>query len=329
MSSGSTASPPPLPPSHSPTVIALGGNAISPDGRHDTIYRQFAQTRRTAAAIADIVFDHAPVVFTHGNGPQVGSAVRRSELAAHEVYEVPLGVLVADLQGGMGYMIAQCIGNELERRGRPQRVTTIISTVEVAKDDPSFQTPTKPIGPFYESAEVDRLRGEGWDMTEIPGRGFRRVVPSPRPCRILEIDVIRRLVDAGELLVVVGGGGVPVVREADGLLSGREAVIDKDLASGLLARDLGASALLILTDVDGVRLDFGTSAERRLDHLTVDEARRHLDDGQFPPGSMGPKIEAAIAYLSASSIDDARAVITDLDHATDALAGTAGTTITR
>jgi len=314
-------------PGPAPVVVALGGNAISPAAAEDSITRQFAQTRRTAAQLADLVQSGAPLIVTHGNGPQIGAAIRRMELSAHEVYQVPLGVCVADLQGGLGYMISQCINNELIRRDHRGTVTTLVTNVLVDGADPAFERPTKPIGSFFSPDRARELIDKGWHMVEIEGRGFRRVVPSPEPEGILEIDLIRRLMAGGETIIAVGGGGIPIVRGADGTLEGREAVIDKDLASGLLAREIDAGLLVIVTAVPEVSTGFGTPGQQALPRLTVSEARGHLDAGEFPVGSMGPKIRAAVEFLEASRRADARVIISDMDHMSDAIAGRAGTSI--
>ena len=313
-----------------PIVVALGGNAISPLGEEGNITQQFRQTRQTVAGLRDLLISGAPLIITHGNGPQVGNAIRRVELSADEVYPLDLGICVADVQGGMGYMIAQCLMNALRRHGRDRIVTTIVTTVQVARDDPAFSNPSKPIGSYFELERAEQyMRQYGWAMTEISGRGFRRVVPSPRPIAIVEIDLIRKLIEAGELLVAVGGGGIPVYRDENGDLQGCEAVIDKDLASGLLASGIGAATLFIVTAVDKVCLDYGGSTERKLDQLDAAEARRHLEQGQFPTGSMGPKIRAAIDFLESSRRDDARVIICDIEHISQAMEGKAGTIITR
>lgn len=313
-----------------PIVVALGGNAISPVGQPDSIPHQFEQTRRTSRALADLIEGGAPIVITHGNGPQIGSALRRTELARAEVYEIPLGVCVADLQGGMGYMISQCLANELHRRGRPTVVSTLVTNVVVDLDDPAFANPTKPIGSVHPLEKANELRRQGWDLVELRGgRGVRRVVPSPAPMEILELDLIRRMVAEGETLIAVGGGGIPVVRLADGTLDGREAVIDKDLASSLLARGIDAAALVIATGVRKVAVGFGTDDQQDLDALTVEEARRFLDAGEFPPGSMGPKILAGIEFVEGSTRPDARVVICDLDDVARPFEPGVGTVITR
>lgn len=312
-----------------PIVVALGGNAISPVGEEGNIAQQFRQTRQTIAGLRRLLVAGAPMIITHGNGPQVGNAIRRVELSAHEVYPLDLGICVADVQGGMGYMIAQSMMNDLRRQGVDRIVTTIVTTVEVDRNDPAFSKPTKPIGSFFGREEAEQYKRQyGWEMVEIPKHGYRRVVPSPKPIAIVEIDLIRRLVEAGELLVAVGGGGIPVYRDEKGDLEGCEAVIDKDLAAGLLAGGVGAATLFIVTAVDKVCLDFGKPTERKLDHLGVADARRHLADGQFPPGSMGPKIQAAINFLQSSQRDDARVIICDIEHISQAMDGKAGTTIT-
>jgi carbamate kinase len=318
--------PPALAPD-APVVIALGGNALSPTGGRDSIDQQFEQTRGSAHLLADLVLSPAPIVITHGNGPQVGSAVRRSEIASHEVYAVPLSILVADLQGGMGYMISQCVNNAIHQRGGSVTVSTLITTVEVDAADPAFANPTKPIGSFYEPEHAAGLMAQGWQMVEIPGRGFRRVVPSPRPRAIVEAGLIRTIMGSGHTIVAVGGGGVPVVRDASGAVTARDAVIDKDLSSGLLALEIDAGQLLFATAVPRVALDFGTPQQRDLDHLSVADARRHLEAGQFPPGSMGPKIEAAVEFLEHTPRPDARVVISTLEDLGEALVGNAGTVI--
>jgi len=309
-----------------PIVVALGGNAISPE-RRDNIPQQFEQTRQTATVLAQLLAGGTPILITHGNGPQIGSAVRRSELASDEVYQVPLGVLVADLAGGMGYMIAQCVNNALLELGSDRIVSTLVTNVVVDREDPHFKKPTKPIGAFYDRERAKIMMSRGWRMVEIPNRGFRRVVPSPQPLEILEIDVIRRLLDAGEPLIVAGGGGVPVVREANGSLEGREAVIDKDLTAALLARLVGAEVLMLVTNVEQVAIDFERPTERRLTRATTGEMKQWLAEDQFPAGSMGPKIEAAIGFLEAAG-PAARVVICDVENMAAALDGQAGTTIT-
>ncbi len=309
-------------------VVALGGNAISRDGQEGNVVQQFANTRRTASRLVTLIQQGYRLIVTHGNGPQVGNVLRRVELAAHELYTLPLDVCGAHTQGGMGYMIAQCLNNELTARGIARRAVAVVTSVEVDASDPEFQRPTKPIGRYYEAARAAELQSKHrWRMVEIaPGR-YRRVVPSPRPREIIEGELLARLVRDGELLVAAGGGGVPVTRGADGECQGVEAVIDKDRTAALLARRVGADVLLIATNVPQVMLDFGTPAQRPIERMTTAEARRWLAEGQFSAGSMGPKIEAAVEFVGGDASKRARAVICDLDEITAGLAGRSGTQI--
>ena len=311
-------------------VVALGGNAISPEGGLNDISAQFAQTRETAVPLVDILADGHRLLITHGNGPQVGKILRRVELAAHEVYPIDLGLCVADSQAGMGYMICQCMTNELLRRNMEARACTIVTTVLVDAADPALRNPTKPIGSFHneENARVHRTR-DGWIMKEFPGHGFRRVVPSPRPLKIQELGQIQALFNAGELVVAGGGGGIPVIERPDGAFEGVEAVVDKDLTAALLGVGLRADVLIIVTGVDRVCLNFDTPDQTSLEYMTVSQAREHLQAGQFPPGSMGPKIEAAIQFLEESGRKDAQVVITSIGGLTDSLASRTGTRIVR
>jgi carbamate kinase len=309
-------------------VVALGGNAISRPGQEGNVPQQFENAGYTARHLAELVADGYQLVTTHGNGPQVGNVLRRVELAAPELYRLPLHICGAHTQGGMGFMIAQCLNNALHACGVERRASALVTSVEVDPNDPAFRRPTKPIGGFYGAEKAARLREEqGWEMIEVRSQGYRRVVPSPAPKAIVEIDLIRRLVDAGELLVVAGGGGIPVARSADGAWYGVEAVIDKDRTAALVGRDLDAPVLLIVTSVERVALDFGTPRQKPLDRMTASQAQHHLDAGQFPPGSMGPKIEAAIEFLRDCSAGDARVVICDIEHMAAALEGRSGTCI--
>jgi carbamate kinase len=309
-------------------VVALGGNAISKPGQVGDVPQQFENTSYTANYLAGLVEAGYQLIVTHGNGPQVGNVLRRVELAARELYRLPLHICGAHTQGGMGYMIAQCLNNCLHRRGIARRFTAIVTSVEVDRTDTGFLKPTKPIGGFYRKEKAEELqREQGWDMILVPRQGYRRVVASPPPKAIVEIDLIRRLVDAGELLVAAGGGGNPVARDEAGNWVGVEAVIDKDRTAALLGRTLDVPTLVIVTSVEKVALDYGTPEERLLDHLTTAEAQRYLATGQFPPGSMGPKIEAAIEFLRDCNRGDARVIICDIEHLADALAGRSGTHI--
>lgn len=316
-----------------PIVVALGGNAITPssDSGFDVISRQFDTTRRTVVTLVDLIQAGGRLLVTHGNGPQVGAALRRVELAAREVYPLPLDICGADTQGGMGYMIAQCFNNELRRRGIEITANTIITSVEVDPNDPEFQKPTKPIGSFYTAEQADKMQREhGWKMVRAQRNGkYRRVVPSPIPRRIIEIKLIRECIAAGDLIVAGGGGGIPIALNSEGRLVGIEGVIDKDRTSALLARQIGAATFIIATGIRKVALNFGRPNERYLDRMTIAEARSYAAQGQFPPGSMGPKIEAAIDFLTQVQDSEACVLICDLDHMMDAVNGRDGTRIVR
>ncbi len=311
-------------------VVALGGNAISKPNQEGTIAEQFVNSQHTARVLVDAVAAGYRLVVTHGNGPQVGNILRRAEIALSELYMVPLEICVADTQAGMGFMIGQCLGNEMRAREMQVDITTIVTSVLVDRHDDAFVNPTKPIGAYLTKAQADeRVRTEGWTMVEVAGGKWRRVVPSPPPLRILELDTIRKLVNDGQLVIACGGGGIPVIEDDQGDLHGTAAVIDKDRTSALLARRLEADMLVILTAVDHVCINFGKDNEQTLERLTIDEARGHLADGQFAAGSMGPKVEAAIEFVEQSPRADAVAIIAALDKLTEALAGTSGTRIMR
>lgn len=304
-------------------VLAIGGNSLIRDEAHKTVPDQWDLTRETCRHIAQLVESGFRVVVTHGNGPQVGFIVRRSELALHELHPVPLDSCDADTQGAIGYMIQQSLDNEFRRRGVARSSVTVVTQVEVDPASPAFLKPTKPIGSFMDEATA-KLRAEqqGWTIVEDSGRGFRRVVPSPEPLRILELDAIRALIDAGFVVCAVGGGGIPVVKRENGDYCGAEAVIDKDFATSLLASQLGADQFVISTAVDKVCLDFKKPTERKLDRLSLAEAKRYLAEGQFGKGSMAPKIEAVIRFLEAGG---RRAVITSPDGLERAVRGEGGT----
>ena len=308
-------------------VVALGGNAITREFEEGNIYQQFANTRRSLKGVLEMIRQGYKLALTHGNGPQVGNALIRVEAARDLVPPVPLGVLVADLCGGMGYMIGQSLMNKLIRHGIGREVVTIPAQVVVDKDDPSILNPTKFVGPFYKKEEVERLtRERGWIIKEDKGRGWRRVVPSPKPITIVERNIIRRLFEEGVIVITVGGGGIPVYVEKDGTYEGVDGVIDKDLASAVLARETGAKELYILTAVEKVYLNFATPQQKALDVMTVSEAQKYLDEGQFPPGSMGPKIQAAINFLKEGG---EKVVITSVDKHLEAMAGKTGTRIVK
>ena len=311
-------------------VVALGGNAISRPQEEGNVDQQFDNSRATAKALADLIEQGHHLVITHGNGPQIGNFLLRNEAAAGAIYPLPMEVAVAHVQGGMGYMIAQALTNELNARGYDRMVTAIVTTVRVDGDDPSFRNPTKPIGRALPKEDAERFaRSEGWAIKEDSPGKFRRVVASPIPRHIMEIKTIRRCVAAGDLVVVCGGGGVPVVQDPVHGLRGVRAVIDKDLASALIAAELDAHMMMILTNVDRVSIDFGKPSQRTLESMTLIQAQRFMDEGQFPAGSMGPKIQGAINFLQASRNGDASVIIGPLHRAVDAVAGRIGTRITK
>jgi carbamate kinase len=307
-------------------VIALGGNAILPAGKAGTIYEQFAITRVTMAQIATLVQQGRNVVLTHGNGPIVGNIVLRNEAMRETIPPMPLGICVADSQGGIGYMIQQVMRNALLQAGIDRDVVTLVTQVRISPDDPALKNPGKPIGPFYTRDEARRLQAENkWRMIEDSRRGYRRVVPSPRPLEIVEESVVRKLIKAGTIVITVGGGGIPVVSEK-GKLDGVEAVVDKDLATAVLAKMLGADRMIIVTDVDAVYRDFGTDSAQPLRRLSLDDALAMLQSGQLPVGSMGSKIEAVVDFLEATGNE---AVITRPEDILSAIAGRTGTRITK
>ena len=282
-------------------VVAIGGNALILDGQQGTIAEQYENARETAQHIAALVARGWGVVVTHGNGPQVGFILLRSELVPPDapVPRLSLEMSVADSQGGIGHILGQALLNELAARGLPDRVVCLLTHVVVAEDDQAFGRPTKPIGPFYSRDEADdRAARNGWTMIEDSGRGYRRVVASPEPIRIVEIDQIRALVDAGFVVIAVGGGGVAVVETSPGQYRGAEAVIDKDRASALLAASLEIPLLVLSTGVERVAIHFRQPDEQWLDRITMSEAKHYLDEGEFPKGSMGPKVEAAISFIA-------------------------------
>lgn len=307
-------------------VLAIGGNSLIRDDAHKTVPDQWDLTRETCRHIVRLVEAGMRVVVTHGNGPQVGFIVRRSELALHELHPVPLDSCDADTQGAIGYMIQQAMGNEFRHRKIAKTSVTVVTQVEVDPNSPAFQKPSKPIGSFMNEATAKaRAEKEGWTIVEDSGRGFRRVVPSPEPLAIVELDAIRTLLDAGFVVAAVGGGGIPVVQLPNGDYQGVEAVIDKDFASSLLANLLDADLFVISTAVDSVCLDYKKPTERKLARLTVAEAKKHLAEGQFGKGSMAPKIEAVIRYLEKGG---KKAIITCPEQLENAvLTETAGTVI--
>jgi carbamate kinase len=307
-------------------VIAIGGNSLIPDGDHESVQDQYLAAAETDDHIASLVQQGWDVAISHGNGPQVGFILRRSEMASSELHEVPLDFCGADTQGAIGYMLQQNLVNDFRQRGVAKSVATIVTQVEVDANDPAFANPSKPIGSFMEEADAKRRRDEeGWDIREDAGRGWRRVVASPQPMRIVELEVIQDLLDAGVVTIAVGGGGIPVVTNANGDLEGIAAVIDKDLASALLAGQVGADLLLISTAVEQVALNFGTPEQKWVDQFTLAEVKQYLaEGGHFAEGSMAPKMRAVVQFMDAGGKE---ALITNPENLERAMAGETGTRI--
>jgi len=307
-------------------VVAIGGNSLIRDKYHQTVRDQYIAAGETCWHIAAMIRDGWDVAIGHGNGPQVGFILRRSEIAAHELHEIPLDVAGADSQGAIGYALQQNLYNDFATLQMDKHAVTVVTQVEVDRDDPAFQNPTKPIGSYMEKDEARRRRDEeGWDVVEDAGRGWRRVVASPIPKRIVEEEAIKELIDAGFVVITVGGGGIPVIAHTEGNLSGVAAVIDKDYASALLANTIGAELFIISTAVEKVALNFGKDNEEWLDRMTVSEAKRYLEEGtHFAKGSMAPKIQACVTYIERGG---GEALITDPENVERALAGETGTRI--
>jgi carbamate kinase len=306
-------------------VIAIGGNSLITNAQHMSVPDQYAAVVKTVRHITDLLDRRHRIVITHGNGPQVGFILLRSEHSRGILHEVPLDSIVADTQGALGYQIQQALENEFRRRHLKKSVVTVVTRTLVNRDDAAFARPAKPIGEFYtrEQAE-ERMRVEKWTMVEDAGRGWRRVVASPVPVRIIESEVVRHLVKEGYVVIAAGGGGIPVVADENGMLSGIAAVIDKDLASAVLAKEIGADLLVISTAVEKVCLNFGTPEQRALDSMTVAEARRYMAEGHFKPGSMLPKIEACVQFVMDSGRE---ALITCPESLPAALDGRTGTRV--
>lgn len=308
-------------------LIAIGGNSLIRAGQRGTIEEQLANARETAVGIIRCVREGWHVVITHGNGPQVGAALLRSERSANEVYRQPLDVCVALTQAEIGYALQLGLERGLHRHGLTMPVVTVITQVEVDPEDPAFRNPSKPVGPFYSRTVADALaRDHGWQMIEDASRGYRRVVPSPEPLRILELEAIRALRDSGSLVIALGGGGIPVVPGRDGAMCGIEAVIDKDRASAVLASALDVDVMLISTDVDRIYLDYKKPSQRPIDRITVSALHKHHAQGHFAPGSMGPKVESAIRFLEHGGRE---VIVTSGMCLPEALQGTSGTHIVR
>lgn len=304
-------------------VVAVGGNALVIDNNRKTIPDQFEAARNAMASVADMIAKGWDVVITHGNGPQIGYILRRSELALQELHPVPMDYAVADTQGAIGYMFQKALGNELRLRGLQREVVSVITQIRVDGEDVAFTRPNKPIGAFMDKETADeRAINMGWTVGDDSGRGWRRLVPSPRPVDVIELDCIRTLVQAGCAVVACGGGGIPVIEKENGGLRGVEGVIDKDHASSLLARKINADLFVISTAVEKVALNYGQPDQRWIDRATLSELKRYYASGHFPSGSMGPKIEAMIHYLSSGG---SRGIITDPRHMARAVYGKSGT----
>jgi carbamate kinase len=308
---------------HPLAVIAIGGNSLILDSKKITVLDQYRAASETSHHIAALVAAGYRVVVTHGNGPQVGFILLRSDLARNVLHEVPLDSCVADTQGALGYQIGQTLANELHRKHLQKSIATVVTQVLVDKNDQAFSNPTKPIGSFYTESDAQKHKAEsGWVLKEDAGRGWRRVVASPKPLKIIEENTIRLLLDQDVIVIAVGGGGIPVVENEKGELVGCAAVIDKDFASCLLAKNLKADLFIISTGVDKVAIDFKKPTQRFLDTMTVAEAKKYLAEGQFPAGSMGPKIEAAIDFLEHGG---KKVIITQPHLLEEAIAGKNGT----
>lgn len=306
-------------------VVAVGGNSLIQDEKHQTVQDQYTAAVKTMEHIAGMIERGFNVVVTHGNGPQVGFILLRSEFARERLHTVPLDSCGADTQGAIGYNFQMALGNEFRKRKIKKAVATVVTQVVVDKNDPAFKKPTKPIGPFYKQEEaLKRKETDGWDVMEDAGRGWRRIVASPLPVEIVEFEAIKKLIDSGVVVIAVGGGGIPVIRDENGDLHGTAAVIDKDYASALLAGKLNADIFVISTSVEKVYLNFGKPDQRAIDKMSLVEAKRYVEEGHFKPGSMLPKIKAVIKFLENGGKE---ALITDPAHLEAALDGKAGTRI--
>lgn len=306
-------------------VIAIGGNSLIEDNKNPQVENQWDAVRTTCQHIAMLVSEGWQVVVTHGNGPQVGFILRRNELAAYEVHTTPLDLIGADTQGAIGYMLQQALDNSLRAIGLNKSVISLVSQTLVSQSDPAFQNPTKPIGSFSDEAKAREYEKQGWQVIEDSGRGWRRVVASPQPLEIIELGAIRTMIKEGYIVIACGGGGIPVVRNAKGELRGVNAVIDKDRASSLLASGIGADLFIISTAVPQVAINFNTPQQQNLSHLTLADAQKYLEEGQFGVGSMKPKVEAVINFIERGG---PQALITDPANLAAALKHEAGTWIT-
>ncbi len=305
-------------------LVAVGGNSLIRAGQRGAVSEQMENARVISRQIVSLMQSGLKLVVTHGNGPQVGAALLRSERAAGHAYEHGLDMCVATTQGEIGYILQQSLQHEMALAGLKHQVVSVVSQVRVDPSDPAFQSPTKPIGPFFSEEEAKEKKEQyGWSMVEDSARGYRRVVASPEPLEIIEADAIRSILDQGILVVATGGGGIPVVRE-EGCIKGKDAVIDKDKTSALLARQLGVDLLVFSTDADHIYLDFKKPGQKALTEVTVEELQEHHAAGQFPPGSMGPKVQAVCGFLREGG---KQAIITSLENLGDSVKGRAGTRI--
>ena len=306
-------------------VIAIGGNAVHPEDISGTSDEQRAVARQTAEALLPLTEDDNELIITHGNGPVVGKIMMRQMLTMNRIPPMDMDICVAHSQGGIGYLLMQAIENALREKGNQRHVASLLTQVEVDKDDPAFQNPTKFVGPFFTEDEAKKISTElNWKMREDSGRGWRHVVPSPKPKHVCDISLVEALVKRGTIVIAGGGGGVPVVRDARGVRTGVPAVIDKDLTSAHIANVLGIEELLILTAVPRVAINFGKPTQKNLEEVSLEEIKAYHKEGHFPPGSMGPKVDAAIRFLEGGG---KRAIISHLDHAMPALRGETGTHI--
>lgn len=306
-------------------VIAFGGNALLRPEDRGTQEEQIARAKQAARWLAEVVRRGYKLIVVHGNGPQVGNILIQAEEASTKIPPQTLDVAVAQTEGSIGFLLELAIRNRLESIDVPGDVATILTEVEVDPNDRAFKKPSKPIGPFFTRYRAEALeRDLGWTMHEDAGRGWRHVVPSPKPLRILNVATIEHMLNSSQVVIAAGGGGIPVVRGRDGAWRGVEAVIDKDYASALLAAQLNADVYIVLTGVTQVSVDFGKPTEKKLERVTVSEAEKYLAEGQFPPGSMGPKIDAAVQFVRATSRE---VLITDVEHVREALDGKGGTWI--
>jgi carbamate kinase len=306
-------------------IVALGGNALIKENQTGTIYEQFANTRAIASSIVTMIQKGWTPVITHGNGPQVGAIFLQNNATRDTIPPMPLGICVAESQGFIGYMIQQCLKNAMDKKDIKTHVATIITQVLVDKNDPSFSNPTKPIGPYYSKGEIGKLKEDGYHVTKQI-KGYRIVVPSPNPIEIIEGPIIKQMLDQNITVIAAGGGGMPVIRKEKWGLDGVEAVVDKDLASEKLAEAIQAETMLILTNVEQVYLGFNTNHQKKLTTVSLEEIKKHYEHNEFPAGSMGPKILAAIRFLEWGGKN---VIISDVDSAWDALQGKKGTHITQ